>query len=1245
MPTSPAPDAAAPPGMCPGIVVLGGGGGAGDGSGDGSGGGDNSGGSGGGAGDGAGGDGKAAAGAPDPKKYPECGTAAHPVDVVTGRAFTPTLTDVILDGPLPLEVTRIYSSTAAQRDVGLGFGWASSLGWEIEVERRRVRVWNEQGMPIDFPVLPPGGEILGPWGWVLRRETWGYAVDADDGCWRLFSEAYKDGRRFRLTAIEDRNRNRIALTYDNGRLIEIKDSAGRLLRVVPTPDGHIAAIRVQNALVQGRWIDLVRYSYDQAGNLVAATDADGNAARYGYDEDHRLVSDSDRNGLTFHFLYDDRNRCVESWGDYPGAVDASLAADVPRMLADGITRAKGIHHCRFDYHAGGYSEVADSREVRRFFGNKFGLLDKAVAGGAVMSCSYDAGGRLLSRTDEVGATTVYERDRRGRVTREVDPLGRSRIAILDALGLPLEITDPAGGVTSFVRDRFGNPVSVRDPTGAITTYTYNAQGSVTEIVAPNGARISIKYDAMSNRTALIQPDGGCWRWTYDYLGRKTSETNAVGDTTRFVHSERGDLVAVHHAAGGTTRYGYDGEGHLISIIDPEGRRTDIAWGGYHKVVARRDGNGGIVQLKYNREGELVEVWNQRGEVHRLVYDPSGLLVEEHTFDDRRLAYRYDAAGRLVRIQSGERNLTTLVYNLAGELVERTSNDVVDTFAYDARGDMILAAGPAGAVSFERDAAGQIIREVQVVGGVAHEVRITLDPNGRRIGRVTSLGHTETIERDGGGARRRTVLDGAYEVAHVVDALGREIGAVLPRGGRIETGFHPQGRIERRAVASPTAHRPVGPGEPEWQGPGRGNFTVERTYGYDRSDELLWVTDPLRGSTGYAYDPVGQLLEAIHEKGQREVFRYDAAGNLFEVGQGAPPREYEKGNRLVRKGDATYRWDSDGRLIEKRIARIGEADQVWKYTWTGLGMLASVERPDRTLVEFTYDPLGRRVQKRLSAPRMPMDRSAPIELTRFVWDGDAIVHEIKQRAGANGDPVVEERTYCFDDDGFVPVAHRDTRGGAETAWFHYVTDPIGAPEELVDAAGEIACKLELRAWGRAVPAAGSRTTTPIRFQGQYADDETGLHYSRFRYYDPDAARFISADPIGLFGGVHSFAYGKNPTHWIDPLGLAVNTPNTGIIYHRVDPITKKSYVGKAKSMEAYKERKKAHDRKAKKKCPTHPGYNFETLETGIGGEPALSQAEEDWIRVGGGPGGKPGQTGPLENKIHGQAKDKYKGTIS
>jgi YD repeat-containing protein len=271
--------------MCPGIVVEGGGG---AGGGAGAGGGKGKGRKAGAHGNGKGKDGKGdAAGAPDYVKYPTCGTASHPVDVATGRAFTHPIEDFALPGPLPLTFERSASSHAAGIDTGMGPSWPHTFGWQIEVRRRLTRVWTEKGTFVDFPLLEVGQKILGKWGWVLQREDWGYQLDVDDGVWRMFS-AQKPGAAnptWILTAVEDRNRNRIELTYadEGARLLQVVDSAGRTLKVKTDQRGHILAFSVLNAVSQGQWVTLVEYLYDDQGRLARATDADGFASKYAYD--------------------------------------------------------------------------------------------------------------------------------------------------------------------------------------------------------------------------------------------------------------------------------------------------------------------------------------------------------------------------------------------------------------------------------------------------------------------------------------------------------------------------------------------------------------------------------------------------------------------------------------------------------------------------------------------------------------------------------------------------------------------------------------------------------------------------------------------------------------------------------------------------------------------------------------------------------------------------------------------------
>ncbi|PVV69266.1 type IV secretion protein Rhs, partial [Pseudomonas sp. HMWF011] len=114
---------------------------------------------------------------------------------------------------------------------------------------------------------------------------------------------------------------------------------------------------------------------------------------------------------------------------------------------------------------------------------------------------------------------------------------------------------------------------------------------------------------------------------------------------------------------------------------------------------------------------------------------------------------------------------------------------------------------------------------------------------------------------------------------------------------------------------------------------------------------------------------------------------------------------------------------------------------------------------------------------------------------------------------------------------------DGFGPKETKPYHYQLDHLGTPQELTSPDGEIVWSAHYRAYGQIARLDVGKIDNPLRFQGQYFDAESGLHYNRHRYYYPDIGRYLTPDPVKLAGGINGYRYVPNPTGWVDPLGLS------------------------------------------------------------------------------------------------------------
>ncbi|WP_207303692.1 RHS repeat-associated core domain-containing protein, partial [Pseudomonas extremorientalis] len=286
----------------------------------------------------------------------------------------------------------------------------------------------------------------------------------------------------------------------------------------------------------------------------------------------------------------------------------------------------------------------------------------------------------------------------------------------------------------------------------------------------------------------------------------------------------------------------------------------------------------------------------------------------------------------------------------------------------------------------------------------------------------------------------------------------------------------------------------------------------RHYDYDKTGNLTRLLDTRKGEHRYHYDPLNRLTRADHTQGEQERFGHDPAGNLLMHNRPGP--DIVAGNRLMIQGDHHYDYDAFGNLIRERR---GKGHQlVTEYRYDCQHRLIGIKTPNGQTASYCYDPFGRRISKTVDGIT-----------TEFFWQGDKLIAE------HHAD---RHRSYLYEPDSFRPLALLEGFGPKETKPYHYQLDHLGTPQELTAPDGEIVWCAHYRAYGEITRLDIGKVDNPLRFQGQYFDQESGLHYNRHRYYNPDVGRYLTPDPVKLAGGINTYQYVPNPTGWIDPLGL-------------------------------------------------------------------------------------------------------------
>nr|WP_318202174.1 polymorphic toxin type 17 domain-containing protein [Streptomyces sp. SCL15-4] len=1061
----------------------------------------------------------------------------EPIDVATG-AMLMTQTDLSLPAALPFEFTRTHLSSY-RGGVCFGPTWISTLDECLQIDGEGVVFAAADGMRLVYPVPEPGVPTLPvkgprwPLEWDGTPDGAMTVTDPATGVTRTFAAPVPSPTfgvfHLALDSKADRNGNRIDIERnEQGIPSGIRHSGGYYV-AVDTRGPRVTALRLLDEppsryrpdTVPDEGTVIMRYAYDPSGNLTEVINSSGEPLRFTYDTEGRVTRWTDRNGTWFGYVYDSRGR---------------------------VTRTEGVD----------------------------GILSGTL--------TYDDTTRTTTYTDSQGHVSVHRCNAEGLVVEETDPLGHVTRTEWDEYGAwPLTVTDPLGHATRYTYDDAGHLTGVALPDGAEARAEYNGLGLPVKVVEPGGATWRHTYDDRGNVRVTVDPTGAETRYAYDGSGHLVAVTDALGHTRRIVPNAAGLPIALSDELGHETTVSRDAFGRIVAVTDPFGHTTRMGWTVEGKPKWREfadgtreswtwDGEGNLVEhtdlagsttrqtvapfdlpatrtdpdgtryaFTYDTELRLTGVTNPEGRTWSYLYDEAGRLIAETDFNGRTLTYALDAAGRLTARTNGAGEILRFTRDACGRVVvQETDDGESTTYAYTPDGGLCRAANADAEMVMERDALGRILSET-----VNDRTSVfQYDALGRRTRRVAPSGLASDWTYDAAGrpVHLRSAA-GSLDFSH--DAAGREIERRFGEGITLTQSWNPNGQMTAQSLTSAGApHR----------------LLQHRTYAYRVDGHLTEIRELTSGTRRFHLDGTGRVTE-VRAHGWTETYAYDITGKVRQTsapGHDTPGERAFEGTLVRRAGRTTYEHDAQGRLVRRTRKLLSGKTHTWSYAWNAEDRLTEVVTPSGDRWKYAYDPLGRRISKhRVTGDGSPADR------VEFSWDGTRLA----EQTGPDGSvttwdyepdthrPLTQTHhtpSHVPEAGSFIARLAEQTAPENTSRFLAVITDNAGSPMELVTGEGEVVWQRRNTLWGTHVPAGTDEpetATCPLRFPGQYADTETGLNYNYFRYYDPEVARYVSPDPLGLDAAPDHHAYVDAPLLLVDPLGLkceeVVGTPRTGV----------------------------------------------------------------------------------------------------
>lgn len=1065
-----------------------------------------------------------------------------------------------------LEITRTYNSRS--RRLGMfGHGWSTQYDESLDVFGPNLLQLNlADGRSIIF--TPSGTNTYAAYlpltfhGQIVNDGT-GYNLTLKDGSVLRFSLTGK------LLSQTDRNGNQTSLTYgSNGEPATITDPVGRTINLAYNSDGQVTTITDAMGLVTTYTYDWTWAWSNWVLRLRTVTYGDGSQFKFTYEYPNKLITVKDAldNILEAH-TYDSQDRALTSEvvGDgterYTLSYISAIETDVTDALnhvtkyffdtskgRNVVTRVEGscgcgnslIQNWTYDNQLNmtSITDGLNHSTTYTYDANGNRLTETNAAG--TNSYTYNSAGDLLTRTDPMNGVWTNTYNSQGNQLTAKDPLNNTTSFTYNSQGQLLTATDPRNNTITFTYDSYGNLTRRTDALSNQTNLTYDTRGRVIGVTNSLSRTTSYEYDAAGRLKKIIYPDTNFALVTYDLAGRRTKIKDPRGNETNFAYDSAYRLTSETNADGKVTSYAYDVMSKRTGVTDALNRTTDYFYDDFSRLTKIKypeatAGAGRLeVNFAYDLAGNLTQKTDQAGKATAFAYDNANRLtsvidpaLEVTTYEynarsqrtavvdasNQRYEFVYDAFGRRLQEKKGAATIS-FAYDAAGNRTQRTDyNGAVTTYAYDALNRLTSVSYPdTSSASYGYDAVSRLTTATNPSGTVT----IAYD-NRDRVSSVTDVfGQVVGYGYDANSNRTQLSLGGVTNANYQYDVINRL--TQLTDAASLNTTFAYDSTNKLTSRTLPNGVVTTS----QYDGLNRltrlthakgGNTLADFQYQLNAGSNITQIVDGA-GAHNYTYDNRDRLTAATHPSQSSESYTLDDVGNRTASHQGSS-YTYQSFNRLVTANSTNYTYNANGNLISK-----SNTGGSWSYTWDYENRLKQAAKSGGATVTYVYDALGRRVKSTSSVGGV----------TKFVYDGVDVVRDLD----ANGNIVTEYLNAAG-----IDRKLRQTTGGVAS---YFVADHLGTTRGFTDSSGNTNSSLSYDSFGNLT--SGSATSR-YTYTGRESDSDTGLLYYRARWYDPEAGRFISEDPIGFEGGVNFYAYVDNrPLRYTDPFGRQKISSNSG-----------------------------------------------------------------------------------------------------